>query len=74
MGSTKLCRALQAELKMTVELAMRYGNPSISDGLHRMKKNGIKHVLVVPLYPQYADSTVTTSIEKVRSELPKHVN
>ena len=74
VGSTKLCQALQAELNMTVELAMRYGNPSISDGLHRMKKNGFKHVLVVPLYPQYADSTVTTSIEKVRSELPSDIS
>lgn len=49
-----------------VELAMRYGEPSIETMLTRLAAQGIHKVTLAPLYPQFADSTVTTVIEEAR--------
>ncbi|HWV09067.1 MAG TPA: ferrochelatase [Pseudomonas sp.] len=49
-----------------VELAMRYGEPSIQTVLTRLAAQGIKQVTLAPLYPQFADSTTTTVIEEAR--------
>ena len=49
-----------------VELAMRYGEPSIESTLQRLAAQGIREVTLAPLYPQFADSTTTTVIEEVR--------
>lgn len=49
-----------------VELAMRYGEPSIESVLTRLASQGIQKVTLAPLYPQFADSTVTTVIEEAR--------
>ncbi|QAX81759.1 ferrochelatase [Candidatus Pseudomonas adelgestsugas] len=49
-----------------VELAMRYGKPSIEAALMRLVAQGMQKVTLVPLYPQFANSTVTTVIEKAR--------
>ena len=52
-----------------VELAMRYGEPSIDSALQRLAKSGVRRVTLVPLYPQFADSTVTTVVEEARRVL-----
>ncbi|MFS2157542.1 ferrochelatase [Pseudomonas sp. Pseusp122] len=49
-----------------VELAMRYGEPSIETVLNRLAAQGIKKVTLAPLYPQFADSTVTTVVEEAK--------
>ena len=49
-----------------VELAMRYGQPSIESTLLRLVAQGQKKITLAPLYPQFADSTVTTVIEEAR--------
>ncbi|MGY2179297.1 ferrochelatase [Pseudomonas azotoformans] len=49
-----------------VELAMRYGEPSIESVLTRLAAQGIRKVTLAPLYPQFADSTVTTVVEEAR--------
>jgi len=49
-----------------VELAMRYGEPSIETVLTRLAAQGMKKVTLAPLYPQFADSTVTTVIEEAK--------
>ncbi|MGH8450219.1 ferrochelatase [Pseudomonas sp.] len=49
-----------------VELAMRYGEPSIESVLTRLAGQGIRNVTLAPLYPQFADSTVTTVVEEAR--------
>ncbi len=42
--------------------AMRYGKPTIAQGLSELAEKGCSRVLVLPLYPQYAGST-TGSVE-----------
>jgi len=52
-----------------VALAMRYGEPSIDSALQRLAHSGVRRVTLVPLYPQFADSTVTTVVEEARRVL-----
>src|SRR5512141_1146195 len=40
-----------------VEFGMRYGNPSIKSALSSLKSAGVTRVIVLPLYPQYAESS-----------------
>ncbi|MCY1278669.1 Ferrochelatase [compost metagenome] len=49
-----------------VELAMRYGEPSIESVLLRLSDDGVRKVTFAPLYPQFAESTTTTAIEEAR--------
>ena len=53
---TRLLRSVLPEFK--IEYAMRYGSPTIADGLNPLSKCG--KVVVVPLYPQYSRSTTET--------------
>ena len=53
-------------------VAMRYGEPSIAGAVQRLAAGGSTELLLVPLFPQHADSTRTTVIEAVRRHLPAH--
>lgn len=55
-----------------VELAMRYGEPSIEDRLLHLSAGGVRRVTLAPLYPQFADSTVTTVVQEVRRVIATH--
>jgi len=48
-----------------VELAMRYGTPSISAGLTALRDRGCDRIVVLPLYPQYAASSTGSTAEAV---------
>lgn len=48
-----------------VVLAMRYGKPSIEEGVQKLLEKQIDRLVVVPLYPQYASSTTGTVLEEV---------
>ena len=45
-----------------VAAAMRYGKPSIAEGLAELELRNASRVLVIPMYPQYSEST-TASVE-----------
>lgn len=55
--SQRLKKALSERLLAPVSLGMRYGTPSIRLGLEDLYMQGVREVLVFPLYPQYAMST-----------------
>lgn len=48
-----------------VELAMRYGNPSIASGLEKLVAAKVDRIVVLPLFPQYATSSTGTAIARV---------
>jgi hypothetical protein len=52
----------RAKALIPVVAAMRYGKPSIADGLAELKSKGCSRILVIPMYPQYAGSA-TGSVE-----------
>ncbi len=66
---TEALQAALSELPVSVELAMRYGNPSIASGLARLRRRGATHVLVLPLYPQYSATTTATTFDAVAAAL-----
>ena len=55
--------------KVKVELAMRYGNPSIKDALLKLKEAGVQRLLVLPLYPQYSATTTASTFDAIADEL-----
>jgi ferrochelatase len=57
--------AQQLGLAWHVELAMRYGQPSLSGALDRLRAANVDRVVVLPLYPQYAASSTATSVARV---------
>lgn len=66
-----LSQRLQQQMKAQwtqgpVELAMRYGEPSIATCLLKLVAAGHKRITLAPLYPQFADSTTTTVIEEAK--------
>ncbi len=62
--------ALQERLHSPVALGMRYGEPSVQSAISQLTGAGAERIVALPLYPQYADSTVTTTIEHVRQCTP----
>ena len=71
--SQQLKQALQQQVDMPVGMAMRYGSPDIeSELLALARQPGIEEILFIPLYPHFADSTITTSIELAKEVIKKH--
>jgi len=62
-----LQRQLDAEKSgaFRVQLAMRYGNPSIASGMQALRDAGCKQVLILPLYPQYSSSSTASTFDAV---------
>jgi ferrochelatase len=52
-------------LSVEVAYAMRYGNPSIARALDQMRADGMRRLLVLPMYPQYSSSTTATVFDVV---------
>ncbi|MGB3610075.1 MAG: ferrochelatase [Cellvibrio sp.] len=52
-----------------VKLGMRYGNPSIPKALRQLRDAGVRRIIVMPLYPQYAAPTTGTVFDAVAREL-----
>lgn len=54
-----------------VELAMRYGQPSISKTIDNMLEQGVAKLVVLPLYPQYSATTTASTFDAVAKVLTK---
>ncbi|MGF1509154.1 MAG: ferrochelatase [Myxococcota bacterium] len=61
-----LARRVQDELgpQFRVELAMRYGNPSIPDAAERLMALQPRKIIVVPLFPQYSSAAFGSAAER----------
>lgn len=55
----------------SVKVGMRYSKPSIQKALEEFAIENITKLLIIPMYPQFADSSSTSSIEKVEEEIKK---
>jgi protoporphyrin/coproporphyrin ferrochelatase len=58
-----------AGMNVQVSLAMRYGEPSVPSVLQKLRDEGIDHLLVMPMYPQYAAATTASVYDAVFEEL-----
>lgn len=52
-----------------VYVAMRYWRPSTSDALNAIERDGVKKIVLLPLYPHYSKATTISSVK----EWDKHV-
>ena len=50
---------------VVVEFAMRYGNPGFDSVLEKMFAQGVRKLLVLPLYPQYSASTSASTFDEL---------
>jgi ferrochelatase len=71
--SKRLTAAIQAQLGelAQVKLGMRYGNPSIPKALREFQEAGIRKIIILPLYPQYAAATTGSTFDAVTRELQR---
>ncbi len=71
--SRKQQQALAARLPtIPVELAMTYGEPSISQALVNLKSLGVNQLVVLPLFPQYSCSTAAAVWDGIAKEFKKY--
>ncbi|MDP1610636.1 MAG: ferrochelatase [Sulfuritalea sp.] len=59
---------------IVVNMAMRYGQPSIAGVLDQFKRDGVERVLVLPLYPQYAASSTASVMDDVADWIKRSRN
>ena len=72
--SMNLQNKLKEEFKsdnVTIELAMRYQNPSMDSVLERMRLANYDQIIILPLFPQYASASSGSAIEKAMNIIRK---
>ncbi len=57
-----------------VYAAMRYWKPSTEETLDEIAKEGIKRVILLPLYPHYSKATTESSVKEWEKQLGKRGN
>ena len=60
----KLSNSISKE-NIIIDLAMRYGNPSIKNKIAELHGKGCENLIILPLYPQYAAATTATVCDEV---------
>ena len=69
--SKRLQEAVQKKVSVPMGLAMRYGYPSIEQGIKSLVDQGVDEIMLIPLYPQFAMATTETILvlaEKIKNE------
>jgi len=71
LQAQKLEKKLQSKIRgnVLVDVAMRYGKPSISNGLQGLRASGAKRFIILPMYPQYSATTTASVFDAVTNEL-----
>src|SRR5512136_2881123 len=71
-GTEAQARALQQVLgpEFSVHLAMRCGHPNTAEGIQEALAAGAEQAVSLPLYPQFANATTTSSLREMRRLWP----
>lgn len=71
----KVQELLAEQIDLPVYIAMRYGKPSTTQAVQKMKEDGIEEVFLIPQYPHYAMSSYETAVihtqERLRGLAPR---
>ncbi len=72
-GTEAQARALSRALgpEFTVHLAMRCGHPNTEEGVREALAAGAEQAVSLPLYPQFAHATTTSSLREMRRLWPR---
>jgi len=67
----KVEKKLQSKIRggVIVDVAMRYGKPSISECLQGLRSAGARRFIILPMYPQYSATTTASVFDAVTREL-----
>lgn len=67
----KIAAALTHKLPphIHLEVGMNYGSPSISDGVKKLLQRKVEKIIVLPLFPQFSDTTTSSSFDRVSRAL-----
>ncbi|BBD80864.1 ferrochelatase, protoheme ferro-lyase [Aerosticca soli] len=77
VGSEALAAALQNALDrrrpgaVRVALAMRYGQPAVVPTIERLVREGVRRLLVLPLYPQYSATSTGSVLDAVAAAMQR---
>jgi ferrochelatase len=52
--------------KVILDFAMRYGSDSIDEKINSMLAQGVDRLLVIPLYPQYSETTTASTMDAIK--------
>lgn len=63
----QLAQALENKKDVPVEIAMRYGEPDVTEAFRKLEKKCplLHEVIVFPLFPQYAQSTTKSAVDEI---------
>ena len=64
---TKSLNSMSEDIEF--EFAMRYGNPSIRSGLEQLRSKGVEELLLLPMFPHYAQATTESSLKHSYKQL-----
>ncbi|MCX2982182.1 ferrochelatase [Halieaceae bacterium IMCC14734] len=53
---------------IVVEYAFRYGEPSLATALERLSQQGVRKLLVLPLFPQYSAATGASTFDALAAD------
>lgn len=56
---------------VTIEMAMRYQNPSMESVLERMRLANYDQLIILPLFPQYASASTGSAVDKAMEIIKK---
>jgi ferrochelatase len=62
--SEALAEVFRSGGKVSIDWAMRYGQPALGDRLRALRQQGHDRILLVPLYPQYSAATTATALDE----------
>lgn len=69
--TNRLRDKVQQQVPIAVEVAMRYGNPSLESGIEKLYRQKVEEILLIPMYPQFAmatTETISVLAEKIRAK------
>ncbi|MBI4678645.1 MAG: ferrochelatase [Elusimicrobia bacterium] len=74
--TTRQAEAMEAALRpdgdFKVYPVMRYGRPSAENAVRKMRDDGVRRVLALPLYPQYCAATTGSSLKDLAAAMGRH--
>ena len=59
--------------EFNIEIGMRYGNPSILKAVKNLKKLGINNILLIPMFPQYAQASSGSCIQSAKEIIKREI-
>ncbi len=60
-------RVQQCLPQWNVQMAMTYGEPDIKDTLQKMQQDGCSNIILLPLFPQYTQSSTKSIIDQAKT-------